>query len=60
MYDENEQLKGQLQKHQESYRSLQATAESMKEQLQATTERLKQKEAEHAQEVRDILLGKKK
>uniref|UniRef100_UPI00398F3D56 golgin subfamily B member 1-like isoform X2 n=1 Tax=Pristiophorus japonicus TaxID=55135 RepID=UPI00398F3D56 len=48
--DEIEKLKYQLQEHEENCRTLRATAENMKDQLQATNELLKQKEAEHAQQ----------
>ncbi|XP_051889359.1 golgin subfamily B member 1-like [Pristis pectinata] len=61
LHNEIENLKGQLQKQEESYRILQSTAEDMKDQLQATSELLKQKEAEHAKELlslREVILDK--
>ncbi|XP_059842943.1 golgin subfamily B member 1-like isoform X1 [Hypanus sabinus] len=61
LHDEIENLKGQLQKQEDSFRTLQATAEGMKDQLQAASELLKQKEAEHARELlslREVILEK--
>ncbi|XP_062929005.1 golgin subfamily B member 1-like [Mobula hypostoma] len=61
LHNEIENLKGQLQKQEDSFRTLQATAEGMKDQLQAANELLKQKEAEHARELlslREVILEK--
>ncbi|XP_078091841.1 golgin subfamily B member 1-like [Mustelus asterias] len=51
---EIEKLKCQLQQQEESCQTLQAAVNSMKDQLQTTNELLKQKEAEHAQQLRSV------
>ncbi|XP_069764126.1 golgin subfamily B member 1-like isoform X2 [Narcine bancroftii] len=61
LHNEIENLQGQLQKQEESYKTLQGTAETMKDQLQASSAHLKQKEAEYAQELlslREVILEK--
>ncbi|XP_059510508.1 golgin subfamily B member 1 isoform X2 [Stegostoma tigrinum] len=59
--DEIKTLKNQLDQQEENCRILQTALDSTKDQLQATNELLKQKETEHAQQLRsvqDVILEK--
>ncbi|XP_067915447.1 golgin subfamily B member 1-like isoform X2 [Heterodontus francisci] len=52
--DEIEKFKCQLLQQEENCRTLQAAADSMKDQLEATNALLEQREAEHAQQLRSV------